>query len=161
MLARDLMTRFPPCVSLNTPASEIIRVMQDQDAAAVMVMAADGSLAGVVSEGDLLRRKDGGHRQGMEPGLGGLAAGAPLSLEFLHFLHLRETTAAALMSSPAIMVDERASLSDIAGLLLKHGIARVPVIRNGGLVGIVSRRDILRALAGEQSSSYFGGENRT
>jgi len=50
------------------------------------------------------------------------------------------------MSSPVITVDESAPLSRIADLLLKHAIKRVPVTRDGKLVGVVSRRDILRVL---------------
>lgn len=150
MLARDLMAVSPPCVRLNTPASDIIRVMQDNDTAAVMVMGDDGSLAGIVSEGDLLRRKGGGHQQGITQWLGHLAVGEPLNLEFLHTLQLREKTAATLMSSPAITVDEQANLSDFASLLLRYGITYIPVTRSGKLVGIVSRRDVLGALADQK-----------
>lgn len=147
MLTRDFMSPPPPCVRLNTSASDIIRVMQDLATTAVMVMADDGSLAGIVSEGDLLRRKGGGHPHAMDQCLDRLAAGEPLNLEFLHTLQLKETTAVALMSSPAITVDEHASLSDVAGLMLRHGINHLPVTRSGKLVGLVSRRGLLCALA--------------
>lgn len=69
-----------------------------------------------------------------------------MNLEFLHSLQLGERAAASVMSSPVITVDESAPLSRIADLLLKHAIKRVPVTRDGKLVGVVSRRDILRAL---------------
>ena len=54
------------------------------------------------------------------------------------------------MSSPAITVDETADLATIADVLLKRGIKRVPVTRAGRLVGVVSRRDILRALLAQE-----------
>ena len=70
--------------------------------------------------------------------------GEALNLEFLHSLQLGERAAASVMSSPVITVDESAPLARIADLLLKHAIKRVPVTREGRLVGVVSRRDILR-----------------
>ena len=79
-----------------------------------------------------------------------LAEGEALNLEFLHSLQLGEQTASAVMSSPAITVDESADLSEIADVLLKRGIKRVPVVRQGKLVGVVSRRDILQALLAQE-----------
>jgi CBS domain-containing protein len=55
------------------------------------------------------------------------------------------------MSSPVITVAETANLSQIADLLLKRGIKRVAVTRDGKLVGVVSRRDILRALLAQEA----------
>jgi len=56
MLARELMTRTPLCVSTRTPVSRIIRAMLNKNISAVIVTADDGSLIGLVSEGDLMRR---------------------------------------------------------------------------------------------------------
>ncbi|MCC3262820.1 CBS domain-containing protein [Paenibacillus polymyxa] len=47
-------------------------------------------------------------------------------------------------------MDESADLSEIADVLLKRGIKRVPVVRQGKLVGVVSRRDILQALLAQE-----------
>ncbi|MCY1513879.1 CBS domain protein [compost metagenome] len=54
------------------------------------------------------------------------------------------------MSSPVITVEEDTELAQIADLILKRGIKRVPVTRSGKLVGVVSRRDILRALLDQE-----------
>jgi CBS domain-containing protein len=51
------------------------------------------------------------------------------------------------MTAPVITVDEAAAVGDIARLLLEHHIKRVPVVRDGRVVGIVSRADLVRALA--------------
>jgi len=111
-----------------------------------MVTTQDGSLIGVVSEGDLIRRKDSAHQKRLDHWLDLLAEGEPLNLEFLHSLQLSKTTAATIMTSPVLTLDEKTDLSEIADVLLKHNIKRVPITRDGKLVGIVSRRDILRAL---------------
>ncbi|MNV46560.1 CBS domain protein [compost metagenome] len=48
-------------------------------------------------------------------------------------------------------LDDTAHLSEIVDVMLKHGIKRVPITRDGKLVGVVSRRDILRALLAQES----------
>jgi CBS domain-containing protein len=50
------------------------------------------------------------------------------------------------MSAPVISIDEKTSLGEIAGILTKHRIKRVPVVCDGRIVGIVSRADLVRAL---------------
>lgn len=151
MQAHDLMTPSPYCVTARTPVSQIMQAMVNQEISAVMVIGDDGALVGVVSEGDLVRRQDTVHQRKMDHWLALLAEGEALNLEFLHSLQLGEQTASTVMSSPVITVDESASLADIADILLKRGIKRVPVTRQGKLVGVVSRRDILRALLAQES----------
>jgi CBS domain-containing protein len=50
------------------------------------------------------------------------------------------------MHTGIISADEEASLAELADLMLKHGIKRVPILREGVLVGIVSRADVVRAV---------------
>ncbi|RBL81720.1 CBS domain-containing protein [Streptomyces cavourensis] len=158
MLARDLMTPHPYCVNARTPVSRIMHAMLDHGISAVMVTDDDGALVGLVSEGDLVRRQDSAHQKKLDHWLALLAEGEALNLEFLHSLQLGERTAASVMSSPVIAVDELAPLSDIADLLIKHGIKRVPVVRKGKLLGVVSRRDILRALLAQEAQPAPGAE---
>jgi CBS domain-containing protein len=51
------------------------------------------------------------------------------------------------MTAPAITATERMSVNEIADLLQRHGIKRVPIVKDGKVVGIVSRADLVRALA--------------
>ena len=94
------------------------------------------------------------HQKKLDHWLAQLAEGEALNLEFLHSLQLGERAAASVMSSPVITVDESAPLARIADLLLKHAIKRVPVTREGRLVGVVSRRDILRALLAQEGQDH-------
>jgi CBS domain-containing protein len=128
-----------------------MRAMLDRSISAVMVLGDDGKLIGLVSEGDLVRRLDSSHQKKIDHWLALLAEGEALNLEFLHSLQLGEQTAASVMSSPVITVDETADLAQIADLLLKRGIKRVAVTRDARLVGVVSRRDILRALLAQEA----------
>ncbi len=151
MLARDLMTPNPYCVNAKTPVSRIMHAMLDHDISAVMVTDDDGMLIGVVSEGDLVRRQDSAHQKKLDHWLALLAEGEALNLEFLHSLQLGERTAASIMTSPVITVPDSAPLSAIADLMITHAIKRVAVTRQGKLQGVVSRRDILRALLAQES----------
>lgn len=151
MLASDLMTRDPFCVSAKTPVSTIIRAMLDKNISAVMITGDNGQLIGLVSEGDLVRRQDSEHQKKWDHWLSLLAEGEALNLEFLHSLQLGERTAATVMSSPVVTLDHTAHLSEIADVMLKAGIKRVPITRDGKLVGVVSRRDILRALLAQEA----------
>ena len=153
MLASELMTKQPYCVSARTPVSQIMRAMVDLDISAVMVIGDDGTLIGLVSEGDLVRRQTACTRKA-GPLAGPAGRGRGAEPEFLHSLQLGERAAASVMSSPVITVDESAPLARIADLLLKHAIKRVPVTREGRLVGVVSRRDILRALLAQEGQDH-------
>jgi len=153
MLARAVMTASPLSVGTGTPISEIIHIMLCRDISAVIVTANDGSLAGVVSEGDLIRRKGSGYQQKLNHWFDLLAEGGPMNLEFLHSLQLGEMTAASIMTSPVITRDEQTSLAEIADVMLKYCIKRVPITRAGKIVGIISRRDILRTLLEQEVRS--------
>ena len=146
MLARELMTPSPLSIGTGTHVSEIIRLMLTKNVGALMVTAGDGSLVGMVSEGDLIRRKGGACQQRLSHWLELLAEDAPVNLEFLHHLQLGETTAASVMTSPVITRNGRADLREIVDVMLRHGIKHVPITRQGKIVGMINRRDFLRAL---------------
>jgi CBS domain-containing protein len=79
--------------------------------------------------------------------LGLLAEGTDLAPEFLDYMRLDNRLARDLMTSPAITASEDTSGSEIADLLQHHHIKRVPIVKDGKVVGIVSRADLVRALA--------------
>ncbi len=57
------------------------------------------------------------------------------------------TTVGDLMTKPAITASETTPVTELAEMLAKHRIKRLPIVRDGKLVGIVSRADVIRAIA--------------
>src|SRR5947208_640869 len=111
---------------------------------AVPVVTIDGSGVGIVSEGDLMRRAVSGTERKRTRWLEAFSSAEQLMAEFVK-AHGRK--AKDVMTRQVISVSPDTSLQEIADLLEKHGIKRVPVIENGRLVGIVSRANLVQALA--------------
>ena len=76
-----------------------------------------------------------------------LAEGEALNPEFLASVHAPDRRARDVMTAPVVTVGEEIEIDAIARLLTAHRIKRVPVLRGGRIVGIVSRADLVRALA--------------
>ncbi|MDQ2694480.1 MAG: CBS domain-containing protein [Pseudomonadota bacterium] len=104
----------------------------------------DNQVLGIVSEGDLIRRPELGVKSHRPRWLSFLLGDREISTEYVktHGMH-----AAEMMTRPVVTVSEDTSLGEIAQLLEKRHIKRVPVVREGKLVGIITRVDLLRGLA--------------
>jgi CBS domain-containing protein len=123
-------------VGKTTSYKEVARLMTEHKVNALPVVTKSGHLIGVVSEADVLRKEERRFRR-LASGLSGRArrerakAGA--------------RTAAELMTSPVITTHPDASLASAARLMSAHHIRRLPVLdASGSLIGMVSRRDLLR-----------------
>ena len=146
MNARDVMTKAVVSVHPDTPVREIARLLLDNGISAVPVVDNNAIPIGIVSEGDLIRRDQPAREARREWWLEILAEGEQLSPEFLAWLNSQKRPARAIMSAPVITVSEDTEVGEIARLLVAHQIKRVPVVRDGRLVGIVAREDLLRTL---------------
>ncbi|MFB7462316.1 CBS domain-containing protein [Streptomyces sp. NPDC056224] len=114
----DLMTPTAVSVRPGTPFKEIARLLDEFGITAVPVVDDSERPMGVVSEADLLRGRDGG---------GG------------------STTAAGIMTSPAVTADPEWSVVRAARVMRKHSVKRLPVVDAGGrIIGILSRSDLLQ-----------------
>jgi len=141
MRAKDLMVKPSPSVYCQSSLEQISQALVQHDTGAVLILADDDSLLGIVTDGDLFRRRRRATHSFLEHCLArdntdGLAD--PCST--------RSVCAEDVMSHPVISVSEEAEIVTIAGLLMQHGIRRIPVVRNGHVVGMLGRRDVLRAL---------------
>jgi hypothetical protein len=117
----------------------------------------------MVSEGDLLNRNDEEQRTRRDWWLAMLAEGAPLSADFVAGALADDPAAELLMTKPVITVTETTPVEQVAQLLTDHHIKRVPVLSRGKMVGIVSRADLLRALAERAAPSettWLGPQSR-
>lgn len=143
MRARDVMTTRVVTVGEDTPVEEIARKLLEHRISAVPVVDAGGMLVGIVSEGDLMRRA---HSEAARPASWWLRLVA-LPHEADLYLQAHGRVASDVMTRKLFTVDEGTPLVEIVDLLERKRIKRVPVVRHGKVVGIVSRANLLHGLA--------------
>jgi CBS domain-containing protein len=145
--AGEMMTSPAAYVMPETPLKEIANLLLRERISAVPVLDDTGSLLGMVSEGDLVRRRsaDNGERRSWWLDL--FEADTHHTREFLNYLRGHGLRAKDVMSRDVISVSEETPIAKIAALFEANRIKRVPVLRDDKLVGIVSRADLLRVLA--------------
>ncbi len=146
MQAKDVMTSPVLTVSPYATVVEIARLLLDRHISAAPVVDDAGKLLGIVSEGDLMRRPESGTERHPSWWLTLISDPRDEAREFLkhHGLHARD-----VMSRHVVSVVETTPLQEVASLLEKHRIKRVPVLREGKVVGIVSRANLLQALVAQ------------
>jgi CBS domain-containing protein len=144
MKAADVMVRRVITVSADASVQDVARLLLKNRISAVPVLDEGGKLLGIVSEGDLMRRPEAGTERRRSWWLDLLTANETLAAEFAKS-HARR--ASDVMTRSVVTANPDTSLSEIADLLEKNAIKRVPVVKRGKLVGIVSRANLLQALA--------------
>jgi CBS domain-containing protein len=127
--ARDVMTREVVSVAPDTPVRKIAALLAKKGISAVPVVDCRDAPIGIVSEGDLIGRREAEREARQDWWLTTLAEGEAVNPEFLASLRLNYPTARDVMSAPVITVGEETSLAEIARLLTTHCIKRVPVVR--------------------------------
>lgn len=145
--AADIMTRNVISVLPETSVRAVAALLACHNISAVPVIDGTGTLRGMVSEGDLMAPFAATTADKREWWLGLLAEGERLAPEFLDYIAEDHRQAANVMTGNVVTVTPETSLSAIADLLTRHRIKRVPVLENGRVAGIVSRADLIRAMA--------------
>lgn len=143
MQAKDVMTVNVVSVSEDSPIHEVVRLMLKYRISAVPVIDRARNIVGIISESDLLR-PEGTNRSGTQRAwwLQTVFAG-----QKLHYEQAHGRTAGEVMTQDVFTVGEDTPLNEIAEILERHHIKRVPVLRDERLVGIVSRANLLHGLA--------------
>jgi CBS domain-containing protein len=144
MNAAEVMTRNVVTVARSTPIREAIRLMLSNKVSGLPVVDAAGKVEGILTEGDLLRRSEIATERRHWPWLDFLLGPGRTASEYVR-THGR--TCEQLMSHDVISVAPDTSLAEIVQLMERRRIKRVPVIKDGKLLGIVSRPDLLAAVA--------------
>jgi CBS domain-containing protein len=144
MRAVEIMTSSVVSVDPEMPIKRVAELLAERRISAAPVVDAELHVIGMISEGDLLRRAEIGTERRGSWWLELLASNRDLADAYVksHAKTVRD-----VMTKEVVTASEHASLADIAGLLEAHHIKRVPVTRNGKLVGIVSRANLVQALA--------------
>lgn len=150
MLVEDVMSSPVVCVAPSTSISEAARLMLSYRISGLPVVKDDGTLVGIVSEGDFLRRSELGTERKRPWWLEFLVGPGKTAEEYMRS-HGRKVL--EVMSENVVTTRPDASLDEIVEVMGRHGIKRVPVMASGKVMGIVARSDLLRALARALPSS--------
>ena len=118
MIARDIMTRKVCTIHPEASAQEVAQLLDSQRISGAPVVDVDGKLIGIITEADIISKVN---RDGL--------------------------CVADIMSHELLVVNEETDVGEIATLLTERKIKRVPVVQDDKLVGIVSRADIVHAVA--------------
>jgi len=144
MKAADIMTHQVISVLPHTPIAEAVRLMLDERISGLPVVTGDGEVVGMLSEGDLLRRPETGTSAKKPSWLQVVFSDGRLAADYVH-THGRRVD--EVMTRGVIGVAADAPLEDVVALMQGRHIKRVPVLRNNRLAGIITRADLMRALA--------------
>jgi CBS domain-containing protein len=146
--ATDLMSKDLITVRSDMPVSEVAKIILDYKITSLPVVDDEGKLVGIVSEGDLVRcsrsNRDA-HRSWWLTLMTGSGS------DQADVLSLGDRKVGDVMSKDVLLASENESLPQLIELLSRRRIKRLPIVKNGKLVGIVSRVDVLRHLASSRS----------
>jgi CBS domain-containing protein len=155
MRAIDVMTTEVVTVDENATVPELAKLMSDRGISAIPVVDRDNRVIGMVSEGDLLHRAETGTERRRSWWLDMVSSTNQLAGEYIksHSGRVKD-----VMTHDVLSVTEETPVADIAIILETNRIKRVPVLRDGKLAGIVSRANLVRALAMTINEAADGAE---
>lgn len=144
MKAADVMVRNVITITPDATVGEVADLLLTHRISAVPVVDRNGNMVGIVSEGDLLRRAEAGTDLRRPHWLEWMTPGQTLAAEFVKS-HSRRVS--DIMTRRVISVTADTPLDKVATVLERNGIKRVTIVENGKLVGILSRANLVQALA--------------
>ncbi|MGX5734459.1 CBS domain-containing protein [Bosea thiooxidans] len=144
MLVQAVMTAPVVSVDPSTSVADAAKLMLSLRISGLPVVQSDGTLVGMVSEGDLLRRSELGTQRKRSWWLEFFASPGKIADEYVQANARR---VGEIMATNVVTTQRNASLEKVVELMGRHRIKRLPVVQDGKVVGIVARSDLLRALA--------------
>jgi len=145
--ASSIMTRNVVTARPTDTVAQVARLLSDNAISAVPICDDAGTVLGIASEGDLMRPFIDANVKRRAWWLTLLADGTDLAPEFLEYVRLDRHQVGDLMTTQVITAPETAAVTQLAEQMVRHRIKRVPIVRDGKLIGIVSRADVIRAIA--------------
>jgi CBS domain-containing protein len=141
MIAADVMTRPAFAIAAKAPLAQAIRTMLDHKLSGLPVVSEEGRLIGILTEGDLLRRVET-DTAGRAPGWFKCFLTPGRAAENYTLTHGRLVE--EVMTPDVFTAGEETALDEIVEIMQRHHVKRVPILRDGRLIGIVSRADLVR-----------------
>ncbi len=150
MLARDIMNKYVLSCDQDTTMHELIRLFVKHRVSAIPVVGEDNRLEGIVSEGDILYKQASPQVPSYVNVLG-----ASLYYSGVHkyretFQKLLATRAGDMMTAAVKYVDDDTPADVVTELMIEEHLKNVPVVKDGRLVGMISRWDMLEVIAKEE-----------
>jgi CBS domain-containing protein len=155
MRAADVMTPNVITVDPDTSIRDLAKLLSERGISGAPVVDSSGSMVGIVSEGDLLHRTEIGterHERRRSWWLDHFASDLARDYVKSHGRTVRD-----IMTRDVATVSEETDLGDVATLLETRRVKRVPVVRDGKVVGIISRSNLVRALGAAAAGSPASG----
>lgn len=144
MFARDVMVAPVITVTPSTTVKQLAELLLNKRISAAPVIDSQEKLVGIVSEGDLLHRVEAGTERHRSWWLKAFIGDNTLAAEYVKS-HGRQVS--DVMTRKVITASPQTPLHEVATLMEKNAIKRVPILENGQLVGIVSRANLVQAVA--------------
>ena len=144
MKAADVMVNDVITLRPDDTVQKAAKVLLDHRISGAPVIDAEGRLVGMLSEGDLMRRSEIGTERRQSWWLKLLSLP---EIEARDFVKAHAVKVADVMTRQVVTATESHTLGELASLLEKHGIKRVPIVRDKRVIGIVSRANLLQAFA--------------
>ena len=144
MRAHHIMTKDVITVTTQTTIENAANIMLRSHISGLPVVDEQSQLVGIVSESDFLRRSEIGTGRKRAAWLQFLLGPGKAAADFVRE---RGRRVEDVMTQSPITIDEETPLEDLVGLMEKNGIKRLPVMRDKQLVGIVTRSNLLQAVA--------------
>lgn len=142
--ASDVMVSTVITVGPNASVQEVADLLLRNRISAVPVVGADSKLLGIVSEGDLINRPESQTTHRRSWWLDAIASNETLAAGYVKS---RSRKVADVMTHDVITASPEMPVAEVAALLEKNGIKRVPIMKDNKIVGIVSRANLLQGLA--------------
>jgi len=153
----DIMTQEVISVSPSTSVAEAARLMLSQRVSGLPVLNADRILVGIVTEGDFLRRAEAGTEKSRPHWMEFFVGANVLASEFVRS-HAR--TVSDVMTRDVVVATEDMPLAKAVELMERGRVKRLPVVRDGHIVGIIARANLLRVLAAGPAQAAQPGKDR-
>ncbi len=147
--ARDIMNRKVITVTPDTSVEELGRLFMEKNLSGAPVIDENGDIYGIVTENDLISKERRFHIPTI---ITIFDAIIPLQTDAAvekEIKRMAATTVGDICTREVIPVDEETSINDIATIMTEKKIHLLPVLKEGKLVGIIGKKDVIRAIAGE------------
>ena len=144
MNAAEIMTRDVATVLPTATLTEVARTMATKSVRGLPVCEQDGTLIGIIAACDLIRLPARGHDQRHDGWLHHLVDRKHFGEEFFHPINGGEIYARDQMRADVVTATETTPVEEIVDLMMTRDINRVPIVRDGKLIGVVTRADLAK-----------------